>query len=391
MTTANRKVLSYGKQSIGREEIRETVAVLHSDWLSQGPKIAEFEQAFADYCGSKYAVAVANGTAALHLACLAAGLNSKAEAITTPITFLATSNSVAMTTAKPVFADIEYGTANINPSEIKKKIRKKTKAILPVHFGGLPVNLKEIAAIAKKHKLIVIEDGCHALGAEYEGSKIGSCKYSDMTCFSFHPVKHITTGEGGMITTNSDELYAKLKTLRTHGIIKNESISKRSGRWYMEAHELGYNYRITDIQSAMGIAQLKKLDGFVKRRIAIAKKYDAGLSSLGNLVMLPKTSHKDRKHSWHLYLLRLNQAKISRRELFDRLWDEGMHLQVHYIPIPAQPFYKKVYKTNVDHYPAAKKYYEETISLPMYPALKDSDIKRVIEAVKRIILSKESK
>lgn len=391
MTNASPKILSYGKQTLGPEESREVLNVLQSDWLSQGPKIDEFERAFADYCGAKHAVAVANGTAALHLACIAAGINLKDEAITTPITFLATSNSVAMTGAKPVFADIQYNTVNINPEDIKKKITGKTKAILPVHFAGLPVDLKEISTIAKKNKLAVIEDGCHALGAEYEGSKIGACRYSDMTCFSFHPVKHITTGEGGMITTNSDKLYAKLKTLRTHAIIKSEALSKKFGRWYMESHDLGYNYRITDFQCAMGLAQLRKLDGFVKRRAAIAAQYDAGLSNLGNLIRLPQISYADRKHSWHLYLLRLDKAKISRRELFDRLWDEGLRLQVHYIPIPSQPFYRKTYKTKLSDYPMARKYYAETISLPMYPGLADSDVKRVIETVQRIIRSGESK
>jgi perosamine synthetase len=381
MKTSDPKILSYGKQSLGEEEIREVVEVLKSSWISQGPKIDEFERAFADYCGAKYAVAVSNGTAALHLAYIAAGLKPGTEGITTPITFLATANAMVMTGAKPVFADIQYETVNIDPAQIQKKITNKTKVIAPVHFGGLPVDLAEIQKIAKKNKIMVVEDGCHALGAEYRGKKIGSCEYSDMTCFSFHPVKHITTGEGGMITTNYQKIYDRLKVLRTHGMIKDEA-TKKIGPWYVRQEELGFNYRITDFQCALGIVQLKKLDAFVRRRIEIAEQYDAGFKSLGDWVRLPQVQHKDRIHSWHLYLLRLHKAKITRKDLFERLWNSGIRLQVHYIPVHTQPFYQKTFKTKKGAFPLSEKYFQETISLPMHVELDDADVRRVIETVK---------
>lgn len=384
MKTTELKTLSYGKQSLGAEEISEVVGVLKSAWISQGPKIDEFERAFADYCGAKYAIAVSNGTAALHLAYIAAGLKPGTEGITTPITFLATANAMVMTGAKPVFADIQYETVNLDPAQVAKKITKKTKVIAPVHFAGLPVDLEEIQKIAGKNKLMVVEDGCHALGAEYQGKKIGSCDFSDMTCFSFHPVKHITTGEGGMITTNRRDIYDRLRVLRTHGMIKDEA-TKKLGPWYVRQEELGFNYRITDFQCALGIAQLKKLDSFVRRRIEIAKQYDAGFKSLGDLVRLPQVRHDDRLHSWHLYLLRLNKAQIKRKALFDALWESGIRLQVHYIPVHIQPFYQKAFKTKKGNFPHSERYFEETISLPMYPDLEDSDVARVIETVKSFL------
>jgi len=380
------KSIPYGKQYIDQDDINRVVKVLKSDWISQGPTIRDFEEELARYTGAKYAVAVSSGTAALHLAALAAGLGPGAEAITTPITFLATSNAVLYTGAKPVFADIEYDSVNIDPAQIEKCVTGKTKAILPVHFAGLPVDLQEINQIAKKNKLVVIEDGCHALGAEYKGNKIGSCQYSDMTVFSFHPVKHITTGEGGAITTNNKKFYEKLLMFRNHGVLRSDAVKAKLGGWVNQMHELGFNYRITDIQCALGQGQLAKLDGFLKRRDEIARQYDAAFRDLGDKVQLPACDFEDRKHAWHLYLFRLTQkAGIKRREFFDELISRGILTQVHYIPVYQQPFYRKLFAGQRIQCPTAERYYEEVVSLPIFPTLKDAEVKYVVESVKDIL------
>ncbi len=375
--------IPYGRHSLDEEDLKSVLEVLQSDWITQGPKIQEFENAVASYCGAKYAVAVSNGTAALHIACLAAGFGKGDEAITTPITFIATANAVLYVGAQPVFADVDYETANIDPVAIQKEISKRTKAILPVHFAGLPADLEEIAKLAKRRRLLVIEDASHALGAKYQGNKIGSCQYSDMTVFSFHPLKHITTGEGGCVTTNNADLYQKLKAFRTHGVHKDESTKKKGG-WYYEMRELGFNYRITDFQSALGLSQLKKLDHFLKERSRIASKYNEAFSDLGKIAKLPGNHFKDRTHAWHLYLLRLRppQAGAKRRKLYDRLLSQGINVQVHYIPVHTQPYYKKIFSREQPHCPNAERYYEEVLSLPIFPTLADREIDRVVKAVR---------
>lgn len=382
----NKKILPYGRQWISPEDITAVKEVLKTGWITQGPKIKEFEEAICRYCGSRYAVAASSGTAALHIACLAAGLKKGDEAITTPITFLATANAVLYTGADVVFADIDFDTVNIDPALIERRITKRTKALLPVDFAGLPCDLSEIKRIARKHRLVVIEDACHALGATYNDSRIGDCSYSDMTIFSFHPVKHITTAEGGAITTNSGKLYRKLLALRNHGMYKRKATVRRKGPWYYEMEDLGFNYRITDLQTALGHSQLNKLPMFLKRRDAIAGRYNAAFKDLGDLVKLPEKSYKDRTHAWHLYLFRLNRAKghISRRRLFDFLHEKGIKAQVHYIPIVRQPYYRKRgYKAG--NFPNAQKYYQNVISLPIYPKMKDADIAYVIRTVKAIM------
>ncbi len=307
------KHIPYGRQFIDKDDIKEVVKVLKSDWLTQGPMVRKFEEALAKYCGAKYAVAVSSGTAALHLACIAAGLKKGDEAITSPITFLATPNAVLYTGARPVFADIEHDTVNINPEEIRKNITKDTKVILPVHFAGLPCDMPKIAKIAGKHNLVVIEDACHALGAEYKTNekwvKIGSCKHSDMTVFSFHPVKHITTGEGGAITTNDRRIYERLKALRTHGIYKDKNTAKK-GPWYYEMRELGFNYRLTDFQCALGLSQLKKLNRFIRRRREIVKMYEESFKA-NEFFSLPEEV-ENVKSSWHLYAIRLKDERENR-------------------------------------------------------------------------------
>ncbi len=381
------KAIPYGRQLIDETDIEEVVKVLKTNWISQGPKIREFEDAFAKYCGAKYAVAVSSGTAALHLAAKVAGLRPGLEAITTPITFLATANAIVFTGATPVFADIQYETVNIDPSEIKKLIQKKTKAILPVHFAGLPADMEEIHDIAQRHDLKVIEDACHALGAEYQGKRVGSCQYSDMTVFSFHPVKHITTGEGGCITTNNKKYYEQLLSLRNHGIHRTDAMKQKFGGWFHEMRELGFNYRITDIQCALGLRQLQKMDDFLVRRNEIAGRYDAAFSKLGEKVKLPQVSFPDRKHSWHLYLFRLNlkQCGVSRRFFFEALVSRNILTQIHYIPVSEQPFYQELLPKKSKGCLNAKRYYDEVVSLPMFPALEDDEINYVIDAVETIL------
>ncbi len=383
-------MIPYGRHFIDKNDIKEVVKALKSAFISQGPKISEFEERLAKYCGAKYAVAVSSGTAALHIACLAAGMGKGDEAITTPITFVATANSILYSGATPVFADIGYEDMTIDADEIKKKISSRTKAILPVHFAGLPCDLAEISKISRKHDLIVIEDSCHALGAAYKGHPIGSCRYSDMSVFSFHPVKHITTGEGGMVTTNSKKIYQKLLALRSHGIYKKKSLINAKGGWYYEMRDLGFNYRMTDVQAALGCSQMNKLAQFLKSRDRIARAYNKAFrDSLGNSVKLPAVDFLDRTHSWHLYILRLNEgsSRVSRRGLYEELHLKGVGAQVHYIPVTSHPYYRnKGYKTS--DFPNSKKFYNNAISLPLHPKMTNGQVDHVIKTVKQIICQK---
>lgn len=373
---AEKMYIPYGRQWMEEDDIEAVVEVLRSDFLTTGPKIAEFEKKVAEYTGAKYAVAVSNGTAALHIACLAAGITKGDEVITSSITFAASANCVLYCGGKPVFADIDKDTYNISPQSIREKITEHTKAIIPVHYTGQPCEMDEIHAIAREYNLFVIEDGAHALGAAYKGKRVGSM--SDMTIFSFHPVKHITTGEGGMVLTNSEELYQKLQYFRTHGITRNNSLmEKKEGAWYYEQIDLGYNYRMTDFQSALGISQLKKLDRFVARRKEIAKRYNEAFSNLSWIVTPYQAEYCD--SSWHLYVVKLKGA--DRKKVFDRLRENGIGVNVHYIPVYHHPYYQKhgyqdVYCEN------AEELYANCISIPMYPGLTDEEQDYVIEKIK---------
>jgi len=369
------KYIPYGRHYIDSDDIKEVTKVLRSDWITQGPKIEEFEEKLAHYCGAKYAVVVSSGTAALHIACLVAGIKPGEEVITTPVTFVASANCILYCGGKPVFADIQEDTANIDPEEIRKKITKKTKAIIPVHYAGQPCDLKEIQEIAKRHNLTVIEDAAHALGAEYKGSKIGSCKYSDMTIFSFHPLKSITTGEGGAILTNSKEYYEKLIMFRQHGVTKDRTKFKfnNDANWYYEMHYLGYNYRLTDIQCALGLSQLRKLDKFIKRRRQIAQIYNKELSKLDG-IELP-VGKKGVKSARHLYTIRIKGNK--RRKIFEALRKRGIGVHLHYIPVYLQPYYQQLgYRKGAC--PVAENYYNRAITLPLYPKMRDKDVKSVV-------------
>ena len=377
------KYIPYGRQWIDDDDIRAVVKVIKSDWLTQGPTIKEFETALCIYTGARYTVAVSSGTAALHIACLAAGIKTGDEIITTPMTFVASANCALYCGAMPIFADIEKCTANIDPVQIEKKISKKTRMIIPVHFAGHPCEMKEISAMAKKNNLLVIEDAAHALGAKYCGSKIGSCRYSDMTTLSFHPVKHITTGEGGAVLTNRRDLYEKLLVLRTHGITKNNLVNKPDGEWYYEMQQLGYNYRITDIQAALGISQLKKLDKFVKRRREIAEIYRSGFKNNPYFDMPAEKGYA--YSSYHIFPIKLkNNLAGKRKEIFSEFRRNGIGAQVHYIPVYRHPYYKNLGYKSKD-YPNTEDFYSREISIPLYPLMKNSDVRYVIKKIRSVL------
>lgn len=377
------KFIPYGQQWIDEEDIQAVLDVLRSDYLTTGPKIKEFEEKLAETVGAEYAVAVSNGTAALHAACFAAGIGPEDEVITSPITFAASANCVLYAGAKPVFADIDPMTYNIDPEDIRRKISRRTKTILPVHYTGQPCDMTPIMEIAQKYDLQVIADGAHALGAEYKGRRIGG--FGDMTTLSFHPVKHITTGEGGAIVTNSRKLYDSLVLFRTHGITREpDKLLAQEGAWYYEQQVLGYNYRITDLQAALGISQLSKLGKFLKRRREIAQKYDHAFCDVEGLVTPYQAV--DTNSAWHLYIIRLELEKLKtgRREIFDELRKRNIGVNVHYIPVYYHPFYQNLgYRRGLC--PHAESLYERIITLPLHPKMTEEDVQYVIENVKEII------
>lgn len=382
------KLLSYGKQQISSEDIQAVVDVLKSDYLTQGPKVKEFEDAICRYTQAKYAVAVSSGTAALHLSVAALKIEKGKIGITSPNSFVASANCLIYNGLKPYFADIDPRTYNIDPREIRKKLSKDTKVLIPVHFAGQPADLREIYKIAKDNNLFVIEDASHAIGSMYKHSKIGSCKYSDMTVFSFHPVKTMTTGEGGMITTNDKTLYDRLMILRTHGITRNPALFVNKEDYfpgYYEMHELGFNYRLTDIQAALGISQLQRLDEFVKRRRKIVHKYNQVFKNLSN-VQTPFES-QDVYSAFHLYVLLIDFNKIgyTRNKLILELKSKKIGTQVHYIPINRQPFYSQNYNLPKEDYTNAEDYYNKALSIPLYPNMKDSEVKYVIDTILQYI------
>ncbi|MDE6433388.1 MAG: UDP-4-amino-4,6-dideoxy-N-acetyl-beta-L-altrosamine transaminase [Lachnospiraceae bacterium] len=371
--------IPYGRQLVDEEDIQAVVDVLRSDYLTTGPKVAEFEQIVADYVGAKYAVAVSNGTAALHIACLAAGIGQGDEVITSPITFAASANCVLYCGGTPVFADIKKDTYNIDPEDIERKITSKTKAIIPVHYTGQPCEMDAITEIAKKHHLIVIEDGAQVISGEYKGRKIGTI--SDMTTFSFHPVKPVTTGEGGMVTTNDKDLYEKLKLYHTHGITREEKfLENHDGPWYYEQLALGYNYRITDIQCALGISQMKKLDAFAKHRRELADRYDRGFAGNSNIVT--PYQHPDCLSSYHLYMVQVPAA--IRKNVFEELRRIGIGVNVHYIPVYKHPYYQTHGYQDVCC-PNAEEFYDRAITLPLFAGMTEEQVDYVVEQTIEIV------
>lgn len=374
-----RKMIPYGRQTIEEDDIQAVVDVLRSDYLTTGPKIAEFEKMVADYVGAKYAVAISNGTSALHAACFAAGIQPGDEVITTPLTFAASSNCVLYCGGTPVFADVDPKTYNIDPEDIRRKITDKTKAIIAVHLAGQPCDMDEIHKIAKEHDLLVIEDGAHALGSVYKGKKVGTL--SDMTTFSFHPVKPITTGEGGMIVTDNEEFYQKMMLFRSHEITRDENLMTRNdGPWFYQQLDLGYNYRITDIQCALGCSQMKKLDRFLALRKEIVARYNEAFADCENIIIpyqLPET-----ESGWHLYIVQVKNC--DRRKVFEALREHGIAVNVHYIPVYLHPYYQEHGYKDV-HCRNAEEVYSHIISLPLYPTLTEEQQQYVIETLKYVI------
>ena len=370
--------IPYGKQTIDEDDIKSVIEVLKSDFLTTGPKIEEFEAELCKYTSAKYCVAVANGTAALHLASLVL-LNKGDKVITTPNSFVATSNSILYVEAKPIFVDIkEDGNIDLDLCEEELKKDSSIKAIYVVHFSGNIVNQKKLKYLKDTYNIKILEDCAHSLGATFEGIKAGSCENSDCSILSFHPVKHITTGEGGAITTNSKEIYEKLLELRAHGIKRFPDAAP----WYYEMHSLGFNYRITDMQAALGISQLKKLDSFIKRRKEIALKYDKALL---NSVVKPLYSFTNNS-SYHLFVVKVDFSKlnISKVELFNKMREKNIGLQLHYIPINKQPYYKSLGYGNEDT-PIMNIYYDECFSLPMYSSLSNEEQEYVIKTLFEVL------
>lgn len=378
------KKIGYGHQYIDDADIQAVVDVLKSDFLTCGPKIEETEKKLCEITGAKYAVLIANGTAALHATMFAAGVGPGDEVITTPITFAASANCALYCGAKPVFADINPDTYNIDPASIEAKITSKTKAVVAVDFTGQAVEVDKIRAICDKHNLIFVEDAAHSLGTKYNGRSVGSL--ADMTEFSFHPVKTCTAGEGGAVTTNNEELYRRLVLFRTHGITRNQELMDKpiEGGWYYQQVDLGYNYRMTDIQAALLSSQLDKLEMFGMRRKELVKRYDEAFSSIPEIIVQKEISESDTVR--HLYILQLNLdlLKCTRREVFEALQAEGVGVNVHYIPVYSFPYYQKL-GYRMGECPKAEKLYERIISIPLYYSLTDEEQNKVIQAVKKVI------
>jgi perosamine synthetase len=382
-TPVRKTLLPYGHQSIGEDDIQSVVDVLRSDWLTTGPKVAEFEEAFAARVGAKYAVSFSSGTAALHGAAFAAGLKPGDEAITTPMTFAATANCVLYQGATPIFADVSSDTLNLDPEKVAAKITPRTRALLPVDYAGHPADLADLQELARRHHLIVIEDASHALGAEYRNRRVGCI--ADMTVFSFHPVKHLATGEGGMVTTDRADFAETLRRFRNHGISSDARQRQTEGQWHYEMVLLGFNYRLTDIASALGLSQLKKLDENLRRRREIAAGYADAFQDLGSIT-LPAVRSGSRP-AWHLYPIRLKLEKLSvdRSHVFRALRAENIGVNVHYIPVHLHPYYRERFGTRNGEYPVAEKAYESLISLPMFHSMTDQDVGHVVEAVNKIL------
>ena len=367
--------IPYGKQDINRADIDAVVAVLQSDWITQGPAIERFEQTVAKYCGVKYAVAVSSATAGLHIACLAAGLGKGDILWTSPNTFVASANCGLYCGASVDFVDIDPLTYNLSINELSQKLANAAKqgclpkVLVPVHFAGQSCEMDKISALSEQYGFQIIEDASHAIGGKYQGKEIGCCEFSDLAVFSFHPVKIITTGEGGMVLTNREDLYEKLIRLRSHGITRNPDLmqGESHGTWYYQQLDLGFNYRMTDIQAALGVSQMKRLDEFISRRQFLVQRYNHLLQDLP--LTLPY-QHPDTQSSWHLYVIRLNLDKISKthRQIFDELRQAGVGVNLHYIPVHIQPYYQNLGFAWGD-FPTSESYYQTAISIPIYYGL----------------------
>ena len=375
----------YGRQWIEENDIEAVVSTLRSDYITCGPKVDEMERTLEEYTGAKYAVAVSNGTAALHCACIAAGIGPGDEVITTPITFAASANCVLYCGGTPVFADINPETYNIDPESIRAHITSKTKAVIAVDFTGQAVQCKEIREICDEYNLIFIEDAAHSIATKYDGKQVGSI--ADMTCFSFHPVKTITGGEGGAVLTNNEEYYKKIVLAHTHGITHNEADMEgapHEGPWYYEQISLGYNYRITDFQAALIVSQMKKIDNFAARRKEIVAKYDEAFKNIPEIIVQKEIQESDTCR--HLYIIRLDLDRLicTRREFFDAMGAENVQCQIHYVPVYWFPYYQNLgYEKGLC--PKAEEVYKGIMSIPLYPKMTDQDVADVIHAVKKVV------
>jgi UDP-4-amino-4,6-dideoxy-N-acetyl-beta-L-altrosamine transaminase len=388
------KYIPYGRQDINQADIQAVVEVLQSDWLTQGPAIEQFEKTVADYCGAKYAVAVNSATSALHIACMAAGLGQNDILWTSPNTFVASANCGRYCGAAVDFVDIDFRTYNMSIEKLKEKlVRAKRegglpKVVVPVHFSGQSCEMNQISILAKEYGFTVIEDASHAIGGRYKEKKVGSCVYSDMAVFSFHPVKIVTTAEGGMVLTNDQELYEKLTQFRSHGITRNQDLmtEEAHGPWYYQQIDLGYNYRMTDIQAALGLSQMNRLDEFVTKRQAIADRYNQELQDLP--IILP-WQHPDTYSAYHLYVICLEEDKITKthRQVFEELRQAGIGVNLHYIPVHTQPYYSQL-GFDWGDFPVSEYYYSTAISIPMYSAMLEEQQGEVTRVIKEVLLQK---
>lgn len=377
------KLIPYGRQWIDEEDIDAVVEVLRSNWLTTGPKVEEFEKEFASFTGASEAVAVSNGTAALHAIMYVIGIRPGDEVIVSPLTFVATANAVIFQGGRPVFADVDPETLLIDPEEVKKRITSRTKAVIAVDYAGQPCDYAALRAITDRFGIKLIADACHALGASCKEKPVGTL--ADLTAFSFHPVKHITTGEGGMVTTNRKSWADKMRRFRNHGIDSDHRRREQSGTWYYEMVDLGYNYRITDLQCALGLSQLRKLPDWLKRRQEIAETYNKAFADLPWLT--PLTTRQDVSHAYHLYVVQLHPElkPLNRASIFKALRKAGIITNVHYIPVHLHPFYRENLGTGTGQCPQAELAYERILSLPMYPALTKVDQNFVISSLKGLV------
>jgi perosamine synthetase len=372
--------LPYGRQYIDEDDIQAVVEVLRSDWLTTGPKVDEFEQAFAEFVGAAHAVAVSNGTAALHAAMHALGIGSGDEVIVTTMTFAASANCVVYQGGTPIFADVNPDTLLIDPASVEAKITPKTKAIVAVDYAGHPCDYDALRIIADKHGLALVDDACHAIGGSYKGRSVGTL--ADLNTFSLHPVKHMTTGEGGIITTDNADFAQKMRVFRNHGITTDHRQRAERGGFFYEMVELGYNYRITDFQCALGISQLKKLPGSVQKRQQLATMYDAAFADISYIT--PLTVHDDVSHAYHLYMVQVDMPGMDRSEVFSALRAENIGVNVHYIPVHLHPFYRENFGTDVGMCPVAEKAYEKLITLPIFPQMDKADVDDVVAAFRKL-------
>lgn len=384
-TSVRKEKIYYGGQWIDDDDVKAVAETLTSDFITCGPKVEEVERNIEKYIGAKHAIVCSNGTAALHCACIAAGIGAGDEVITTPLTFAASANCILYVGATPVFVDINPKTYNIDPDSIEFHITDKTKAVIAVDFTGQAVEIERIRKICDKYHLILIEDAAHAIGTKYKGQPVGSL--ADMTCFSFHPVKTITSGEGGAITTNDDNLYRELVLAHTHGVTHDESLMEESpheGMWYYEQIRLGYNYRMTDFQASLLLSQLKKLDRFKARRQEIARRYSEVFKNIPEIILQEEIPESDTCR--HLYIIRLDLDRLTctRRQFFDAMGAEGVQPQVHYVPVYWFPYYRHLgFEKGLC--PNAEKVYEGIMSIPLYPRMSDHDVEDVIIAVKKVV------